>query len=42
LIRIDYNRSPCEATPKKNVRNELLLAMETAEQRSQEVLVNFD
>ena len=42
LIRIDYNRSPCDATPKKNVRNELLLAMETAEQRSQEVLVNFD
>ncbi|HEX7297148.1 MAG TPA: radical SAM protein [Pyrinomonadaceae bacterium] len=42
LIRIENNESPCDATPKKNVRNELLLAMETAEQRSQEVLVNFD
>jgi uncharacterized protein len=42
LIRIDYNKSPCDATPKANVRNELLLAMETAEQRSQEVMVNFD
>jgi uncharacterized protein len=42
LIRIEYNRSPCETTPKKNVRNELLLAMETAEQKSQEVMVNFD
>ena len=42
LIRIENNISPCAATPKKNVRNELLLAMETAEQRSQEVLVNFD
>jgi uncharacterized protein len=42
LIRIEHNKSPCAATPKKNVRNELLLAMETAEVRSQEVLVNFD
>lgn len=42
LIRIEHNRSPCQATPKANVRNELLLAMETAELRSQEVLVNFD
>lgn len=42
LIRIDHNQSPCAATPKKNVRNELLLAMETASLKSQEVLVNFD
>lgn len=42
LIRIEHNKSPCAATPKKNVRNELLLAMETAEVKSQEVLVNFD
>ena len=42
LIRIEHNKSPCAATPKKNIRNELLLAMETAEVKSQEVLVNFD
>lgn len=42
LIRIDHNKSPCAATPKANVRNELLLAMETAESKSQEVMVNFD
>jgi len=42
LIRIEHNKSPCAATPKRNVRNELLLAMETAEVKSQEVLVNFD
>lgn len=42
LIRIEHNQSPCAATPKKNIRNELLLAMETAKIRSQEVLVNFD
>ena len=42
LIRIESNRSPCAATPKANVRNELLLAMETAQMKSQEVLVNFD
>jgi uncharacterized protein len=42
MIRIDHNISPCAATPKANIRNELLLAMETAAQRSQEVLVNFD
>jgi len=42
LIRIEHNQSPCAATPKKNVRNELLLAMETAQIKSQEVMVNFD
>lgn len=42
LIRIEQNQSPCAATPKANVRNELLLAMETAQHKSQEVLVNFD
>ena len=42
LIRIESNQSPCAATPKKNVRNELLMAMETASVSSQEVMVNFD
>jgi uncharacterized protein len=42
LIRIEHNKSPCATTPKANVRNELLLAMETAALRSQEVMVNFD
>ena len=42
LIRIQENKSPCGATPKANVRNELLMAMETAELKSQEILVNFD
>jgi len=42
LIRIEQHKSPCAATPKKNVRNELLLAMETGQVNSQEVLVNFD
>jgi len=42
LIRIEEHKSPCGATPKANVRNELLLAMETADLKSQEVLVNFD
>ena len=42
LIRMESNQSPCAATPKKNVRNELLLAMDTAQVKSQEILVNFD
>jgi uncharacterized protein len=42
LIRIEHNRSPCAATPKSRVRNELLLAMETAQQKSDEIMVNFD
>ncbi len=42
LIRIEHNKSPCAATPKNNVRNELLLAMETAKVKSREVMVNFD
>lgn len=42
LIRIEHNQSPCAATPKANIRNELLLAMETASLKSQEVMVNFD
>jgi uncharacterized protein len=42
LIRIEHNKSPCAATPKANVRKELLLALETASLKSQEVMVNFD
>jgi len=42
LIRIENNKSPCAATPKKNIRSELLLARETAQVKSQEVMVNFD
>jgi uncharacterized protein len=42
LIRIENNKSPCGATPKASVRSELLLAMETAPVKSQDVMVNFD
>lgn len=42
LIRIEQHKSPCATTPKANVRNELLLAMETAQLKSQEIMVNFD
>ena len=42
LIRIEQHKSPCGATPKANVRKELLLAMETSDLRSQEIMVNFD
>jgi len=42
LIRIEQHKSPCAATPKANVRNELLLAMETGQLKSQEIMVNFD
>lgn len=41
LIRIEHNKSPCAATPKANIRNELLLTMETAHLKSQEVMVNY-
>lgn len=40
LIRIEHNQSPCAATPKANVRSELLLTMETAKYKSQEIRVN--
>jgi len=40
LIRIEHNKSPCAATPKANIRNELLLTMETAQRKSQEIWVN--
>ena len=40
LIRIEHNQSPCAATPKANVRNELLLAMEPSQRKSQEIWVN--
>jgi len=41
LIRIENNKSPCAATPKPDIRNELLLAMETAKLKAQEIKVNW-
>lgn len=40
LIRIDDNMRPCAATPKRNLRNELLAAMETGKLKSTEVRVS--
>ena len=40
LIRIEENKRPCGATPKRNLRNELLATYETAKLRSSEVTVS--
>jgi uncharacterized protein len=40
LIRIEHNKAPCAATPKANIRNELLLIMETGKLKSPEIRVN--
>ena len=40
LIRIEHKQSPCAATPKANVRNELLLTLEPSQRKSQEIRVN--
>src|SRR5687768_15924565 len=39
MIRIQNHARPCATTPKKTLRNELLLTMETAKLRSQEIKV---
>lgn len=40
LGRIQNNVRPCAATPKTRIRNELLLALETADLKSQEIRIN--
>jgi uncharacterized protein len=40
LIRIEHNKSPCAATPKANLRSELLLINETGKLKSPEIRVN--
>ena len=40
LGRIQNNVRPCAATPKTRLRNELLLALETADLKSQEIRIN--